>query len=52
MFRIAYIFDPDRNCLLLTGGDKKGKDQKKFYADLISDAERIYAAYLKLKNEG
>ena len=52
VFRIAYIFDPERNCLLLTGGDKKGKDQEKFYTDLINDAERIYAAYLKQKKEG
>ena len=52
VFRIAYIFDPGRNCLLLAGGDKKGKDQKKFYTDLIRDAERIYAEYLKQKNEG
>ena len=51
-FRIAYIFDPDRKGVLLTGGDKKGKNQKKFYKDLISEAGRIYAAYLEQKKEG
>jgi hypothetical protein len=46
-FRIAYIFDPERKGLLLIGGDKKGKTQKKFYKDLISEAEQIYATYLE-----
>jgi hypothetical protein len=49
VFRIAYIFDPERNGLLLTGGDKKGKNQRKFYKNLISEAEQIYAAYLEKK---
>ena len=48
-FRVAYIFDPERKGLLLTGGDKKGKNQKKFYKDLIREAEHIYAAYLQKK---
>jgi hypothetical protein len=45
--RVAYIFDPERKGLLLIGGDKKGKNQKKFYKDLIREAEHIYAAYLE-----
>jgi hypothetical protein len=49
VFRIAYIFDPERKGLLLTGGDKKGKNQKKFYKDLINEAEQVYAAYLEKK---
>ena len=46
-FRVAFIFDPERKGLLLIGGDKKGKNQKKFYKDLIRNAEQIYAAYLE-----
>jgi hypothetical protein len=46
-FRVAYIFDPKRKGLLLIGGDKKGKNQKKFYKDLIRDAEQIYTSYLE-----
>ena len=46
-FRVAYIFDPKRKGLLLIGGDKKGKNQKKFYKDLIREAEEIYASYLE-----
>ena len=51
LFRIAYIFDPERNALLLIGGDKKGKNEKKFYKDLIREAEQIYADYLEKKNK-
>lgn len=39
--RIAYYFDPKRKAFLLTGGDKKGKNQKRFYKNLISEAEKI-----------
>jgi len=47
VFRIAYIFDPKRNGLLLIGGDKKGKNEKAFYKDLIKEAEQIYFEYLE-----
>ena len=50
VFRVAYIFDPERKGLLLIGGDKKGKNQRKFYKDLIREAEQIYAAYLEKKS--
>ena len=49
VFRIAYIFDPERKGVLLIGGDKKGKNERKFYHDLIGEAETIYAAYLATK---
>ena len=49
VFRIAYIFDPGRKGLLLLGGDKKGKNQRKFYQGLVDEAETIYAAYLAAK---
>jgi hypothetical protein len=37
--------------LLLIGGDKKGKNEKKFYKDLIKQSEQIYMAYLEKKAE-
>jgi len=49
--QIAYLFDPARQAVLLIGGDKKGKHQRKFYKDLIHEAEQIYAAYLAKKAE-
>ncbi|MDR3238254.1 MAG: type II toxin-antitoxin system RelE/ParE family toxin [Spirochaetia bacterium] len=51
LFRIAYIFDEKRKCVLLTGGDKKGKNEKIFYKNLIHNAERIYSEYLKKNTE-
>jgi hypothetical protein len=50
-FRIAYLFDPDQQGVLLVGGDKKGRNQKKFYRDLINRAEQIYAVYLESKTK-
>ena len=49
LFRIAYVFDTERKGVLLTGGDKKGKNQKKFYKDLIKEAEHVYEKYLDKK---
>ena len=41
-----------KNAFLLTGGDKKGKDQKKFYKDLIAESEIIIEKHEKeLENE-
>jgi hypothetical protein len=51
VFRVTYIFDPERKGILLTGGDKKGKNQKKFYKDLIRESEKIYTAYLENKTK-
>jgi hypothetical protein len=47
IFRVPYIFDPERKGVILTGGDKKGRNQRKFYKDLIREAEQVYTAYLE-----
>ena len=44
--RVAFAFDPDRQAVLLTGGDKSGIGQKAFYAQLIDRADRVFAAHL------
>ena len=46
VFRVAFIFDEERNAVLLIGGDKKGKNEKRFYKTLIKQAEEIYRQYL------
>ena len=52
VLRVAYYFDRKRHAFLLTGGDKKGKDQKKFYKDLIAESEVIIEKHEKeLENE-
>jgi hypothetical protein len=45
VFRVAFLFDEERKAVLLIGGDKKGKDEKRFYQKLIKQAEEIYEAY-------
>jgi hypothetical protein len=45
VFRVAFLFDEERKAILLIGGDKKGKDEKRFYRNLIKQAEEIYEAY-------
>lgn len=47
VLRISYYFDPKRNAFLITGGDKKGKNEKKFYKDLISESEEIIERHEK-----
>ncbi|MBR3672326.1 MAG: type II toxin-antitoxin system RelE/ParE family toxin [Spirochaetia bacterium] len=47
ILRIAYYFDHRRNAFLLTGGDKKGKNEGRFYKDLIAEAEIIIEKHEK-----
>ncbi len=43
--RVFYVFDPQRQAVLLLGGDKTG--DKRFYETHIAAAERLYQEYLK-----
>ena len=45
VLRIAYYFDPARRVFLLTGGDKKGKNEERSYRNLIAEAEGIIAQH-------
>ena len=44
-YRILYAFDPDRNALLLIGGDKTGNDR--WYEVFVPIADRLYREHLK-----
>lgn len=44
-WRILFIFDPQRQAILLVGGDKSGK--KRWYKENIPIAEKRYKNYLK-----
>jgi len=44
VIRILFIFDPNREILLLIGGDKK--NDKQFYKKMILQAEKLYNEYL------
>lgn len=43
--RVVYAFDPNRQALLILGGDKTGDDR--FYGRIVPQAERIWEQYLE-----
>ena len=47
VWRIAFIFDPQRNAILLVGGDKSGVKEKRFYQQLINKADSRYQEHLE-----
>jgi hypothetical protein len=46
VWRVAFAFDPNRQAILLVGGDKVGTDQRRFYKRLIAIADDRYDAHL------
>ena len=46
VWRVAFAFDPQRQAILLVGGDKGGADQRRFYKRLISVADVRYDEHL------
>jgi hypothetical protein len=54
LWRFAFAFDPQRQAIVLTGGDKERERQSDFYRRLIATADRRFAAYMagrKVTNE-
>jgi hypothetical protein len=45
ILRIFFAFDPNREAILLAGGDKRGN--KRFYEILVSIADQLYERHLK-----
>lgn len=51
-WRVAFAFDPNREAILLVGGDKSGTKERKFYKDLILKADARFDEHLaQLKEE-
>ncbi len=48
--RILFVFDPDRQAILLVAGDKAGQ-WKQWYTDNIPVAEARYQRWLDRKGE-
>lgn len=46
VWRIAFAFDPQRQAILLVGGDKGGADQRRFYRRLIAAADARFDEHL------
>lgn len=47
VWRIAFAFDPDRQAILLVGGDKSGGKEKRFYKQLINRADDRFDRHLQ-----
>ncbi|MDR2694638.1 MAG: type II toxin-antitoxin system RelE/ParE family toxin [Chitinispirillales bacterium] len=45
VFRILFCFNKNRNCWLIIGGNKKGKNEDDFYAKIIKQAEDLIHKY-------
>jgi hypothetical protein len=46
VWRVAFAFDPERQGILLVGGDKGGADQRRFYKKLIATADSRFDGHL------
>lgn len=46
VLRVAFAFDPSRSAILLTGGNKAGVNQKRFYKQLIAVADAVFGRHL------
>ena len=51
-WRVAFALDPKRKAILLVAGDKTGVSQKRFYRQLVMEADERFDAHLaRLKKE-
>src|SRR5579872_5728424 len=46
VWRFAFAFDPQRQAIVLVGGDKQGINERRFYKDLIRIADERFANYV------
>ena len=46
VWRVAFAFDPNREAVVLVGGDKSGGSETRFYKTLIKKADDRYDSYL------
>lgn len=52
VWRAAFAFDPRRKAIVLVAADKQGRDEKKFYKDLLRIANKRFDGHLaKLAHE-
>jgi hypothetical protein len=52
VWRFAFAFDPNRQAVVLCGGDKSGGSESRFYKQLIAKADKRFDAHcIALKKE-
>lgn len=49
IWRFAFAFDEKRNAVVLVGGNKQGRNQKRFYAKLIATADKRFDQWLDMQ---
>jgi hypothetical protein len=47
VWRVAFAFDPQRQAIVLVGGDKSGANQRRFYKRLLTVADARYDDHLR-----
>jgi hypothetical protein len=47
VWRFAFAFDPERNAVILVGGEKQGVSQHRFYRELVREADRRFDDWLQ-----
>ncbi|MBF0355604.1 MAG: type II toxin-antitoxin system RelE/ParE family toxin [Alphaproteobacteria bacterium] len=52
VWRVAFAFDPAREAIVLVAGDKAGRDERRFYADLIAKADVRFDRHLTSLRKG
>ena len=50
--RVFYVFDPQREAVLLIGGDKSGESSARFYGRMVPQADAIFDEYLAEQARG
>jgi len=52
VWRVAFAFDPHRRAILLVCGNKSGGSEKRFYRELIRNADKRFDDHLaRIKKE-
>lgn len=51
-WRFAFAFDPDRQAVVLVGGDKRGANEARFYKALIRTADARFSEWIEREREG
>ena len=47
VWRFAFAFDPERSAVVLVGGDKQGRNERRFYRWLVETADVRFDRHLK-----
>ena len=52
VWRFAFAFNPNRQAIILCGGDKSGISESRFYRQIIAKADARFSAYCAAVKKG